>query len=72
MAERVIVNPEVCHGKPVIRGTRIMVANILSLVAGGQTIKQIKEYYPELAEEDIKAAISYAINSVQEEEIRLL
>ncbi len=55
--EHIIVNPDICHGKPTITGTRIMVANILSLLAGGYTIRQVEEYYPELNEEQIKAAI---------------
>lgn len=66
------INPKICHGKPVIKGTRIMVANILSLFAGGYTIKQILEYYPELKEKDVKEAIQYAIKIIQEEEIKLL
>jgi uncharacterized protein (DUF433 family) len=37
----ITVDPSVCHGKPIIRGTRIMVSNILSLLAGGYTIAQI-------------------------------
>lgn len=48
-----------------------MVANILSLLAGGYTFTQIEEYYPELKENQIKAAIQYAANTVQEEEIIL-
>ncbi len=69
--EQITINPNICHGKPTITGTRIMVANILSLLAGGYTIKQIEEYYPELQEDKIKAAIQYAATSVQEEEIVL-
>ena len=69
--EHISTNPAICHGKPVINGTRIMVANILSLLAGGYTFTQIEEYYPELKEEQIKAAIQYAATTVQEEEIIL-
>ncbi len=58
-APRIVVEPEICHGKQVVRGTRIMVENILSLLAGVYTIAQILEYYPELHEEDVKAAIEY-------------
>jgi uncharacterized protein (DUF433 family) len=56
-APRIVVEPEICHGKPAVRGTRVMLENILSLLAGGYTIAQILEYYPELHEEDVKAAI---------------
>ncbi|MBI3413156.1 MAG: DUF433 domain-containing protein [Candidatus Aenigmarchaeota archaeon] len=66
------VNPKICHGKPVIKGTRIMVANILSLFAGGYDTKRILEYYPELKEEDVKEAVQYATTVIQEEEITLL
>lgn len=65
--ERVIVNPDVCHGKPTIRGTRIMVTNLLSLLAGGYSIAQILGYYPEIEEGDVKAAIEYAARLVDEE-----
>jgi len=67
IAERIEVDPRVCHGKPIIKGTRIMVSNILSLLAGGYTIPQILDYYPELDEEDVKAAIAYAAGVVDEE-----
>jgi len=67
----ITVDPRVCHGKPIIRGTRIMVSNILSLFAGGYTIAQILDYYPELSQEAIKGALEYAIQVVGEEEIVL-
>jgi len=65
------VRENVCHGKPVIKGTRIMIANILSLIGGGYTLKDILEYYPELTEEQVKAAIEYALKVIQDEEIIL-
>ncbi|MBI2138731.1 DUF433 domain-containing protein [Candidatus Woesearchaeota archaeon] len=70
--ENIIIDPRICHGKPVIKGTRIMVANILSLMAGGYTIEKVLEYYPDLTREDVLAALQYAITAVQEEEIALL
>lgn len=60
LGERIVVDPEVCHGKPGIAGTRIMVANILSQLAGGYSVEQILEGYPELTYEDVIAAIQYA------------
>ncbi|MCS7207015.1 MAG: DUF433 domain-containing protein [Dehalococcoidia bacterium] len=66
---RIVIDPAICHGKPVVRGTRIMVENILSLLAGGYTIGQILEYYPELSEEDVRAALEYALRVVREEEM---
>lgn len=71
IAERIEVNPNICHGKPTIKGTRIMVANILSLLAGGYSLAQILDYYPELQEEDIKSAIEYALSAIGEQEIIL-
>ncbi len=65
--ERIAVDPDVCHGKPVVRGTRIMVTNILSLLAGGYTVPKIREYFPELTDEDISAAIAYAAGLVDEQ-----
>jgi len=67
----ITVDASVCHGKPIIRGTRIMVSNILSLLAGGYTIAQIVDYYPELSQEAIKGALEYAIQVVGEEEVVL-
>jgi len=71
MEDWITVDPGVCHGKPIIRGTRIMVSNILSLLAGGYAIAQILDYYPELSEEAIKGALEYAIQVVAEEEVVL-
>jgi uncharacterized protein (DUF433 family) len=55
---RVEVNPAICGGKPVIRGTRIMVRNILGMVAGGYTVDRILTAYPDLAREDVNDALS--------------
>ena len=69
MNERIAIDPKVCHGKPCVRGTRILVANVLSLLAGGYDFARIRENYPELTDEDIRAAIEYAREVVQDEEI---
>jgi len=52
-----VVDPEICSGKPHIRGTRIMVKNILGMIVGGYTIDQIVEAYPELTRDDVNAAL---------------
>lgn len=65
----VVVDPNICSGKPVIRGTRIMVRNILGMVAGGYTIDRIVEAYPELTPEDVQAALQYAAQVVDEEQV---
>lgn len=70
--ERIVIDKNICHGKPCIKGTRIMVTNILSLLAGGYDIPRILAYYPELSREDIKAAIEYILESIEGEEVHLI
>jgi len=67
--ERVSVDPKVCGGKPCIRGTRIMVKNILGMVAGGYTIEKILEAYPELTRDDVVGALDYASQVIDEEKV---
>ena len=69
MNGRITINPSVCHGKPCIAGTRIMVTNILSQLAGGYSIEQILQGYPELTREDVLAAIEYAVAVISDEEL---
>ena len=67
--DRIEVNPAVCSGKPVIRGTRIMIRNILGMIAGGYNMERILASYPDLTEEDVRAALEYAARVVDEEQI---
>ncbi len=67
--DRIEVNPAICSGKPVIRGTRIMVRNILGMIAGGYTVEQVLEAYPDLTREDVNAALEYAAKVVDEEQV---
>lgn len=67
--ERIVVNPKVIVGKPVIKGTRIPVDAIIRRFAEGMSIKEILEEYPNLKEEDIKAALEYAAKVVSGEEV---
>jgi uncharacterized protein (DUF433 family) len=69
MNERIAVDRQICSGKPVIRGTRIMVKNILGMVAGGYTMERILQAYPELTKEDVSAALEYAAEVVAEEQV---
>lgn len=71
MYDRITASPAVCSGKPCIRGTRIMVKNILGMIAGGYTIEQILHAYPELSREDIVEALEYATNVIDEEKVIL-
>ena len=63
------VNPAVCSGKPVIRGTRIMVRNILGMIAGGYSIEKILDCYPELSRESVNAALEYAAKVIDEDQV---
>lgn len=58
--ERIEINPHILVGKPVIKGTRISVSLILNLLAHDYSIARILEAYPQLTEEDVKAAMEYA------------
>ena len=58
--DRVELNPKVCNGKPVIKGTRIPVSVILDQIADGDSWDTIIKGYPELRREDIQAALLYA------------
>ncbi|MGH7975177.1 MAG: DUF433 domain-containing protein [Limisphaerales bacterium] len=69
MNDRIIIDSGICSGKPVIRGTRIMVKNILGMIAGGYTVERVVQAYPELTKEDVSAALEYAARAVAEEQI---
>ena len=71
MYDRITADPTVCSGKPCIRGTRIMVKNILGMIAGGYTIERILNAYPELSREDVVEALEYATNVIDEEKVIL-
>ncbi len=60
MLGRITANPEIFGGKPIIRGMRISVELILSLLAQGEAAESILEDYPELEPEDIRACLAYA------------
>ena len=69
MEDRISVNAQICSGKPCIRGTRIMVKNILGLIAGGCPVERIIETYPELTRDDVAAALDYASQVIDEEKV---
>lgn len=60
MSERVVVNPDVCNGKPVVRGTRITVQTVLEFLAAGDSVEDVLEEYPSLTREDVQACLDYA------------
>jgi uncharacterized protein (DUF433 family) len=66
LLSRITINPNVCFGKPCIRGHRIWVSLILDLFAGGMTVKEILDNYPFLDETDIRACIAYGAEMARE------
>jgi len=58
--ERITTDPEICHGKPVIRGLRYPVENLLELLASGMTIEDIIADHPDLERDDLLAALEFA------------
>jgi len=67
---RIELNPKVCNGKPVIKGTRIPVSVILEQIAEGETWDTLLVGYPELKKKDIQAALLYARASLDHTEVR--
>lgn len=67
--DRIVVDPDVMVGKPIIKGTRIPVDLILKLLAQGENINEILEDYPHLTVDDIKAALEYGAEVINTEEI---
>ena len=65
--DRISADPQVCHGKACIRGTRIMVSVVLDNLAEGHTAQEIIREYPSLALEDIQAAVAYAAELAREQ-----
>ena len=60
MQQRISINPSVCHGKPVVTGTRVLVSTLLGALAGGDSIAKVLEDYPNVTEEDVEAAFAFA------------
>jgi uncharacterized protein (DUF433 family) len=66
--KRIIIDPEIRHGKPFIKGTRVSIEVILGSLAGGMEIKDIAKDY-DIKKEDVQAAAEYAMKIVANEEI---
>lgn len=72
MNQRIAVNPKIHFGKPCVAGTRIPVQSVLELVREGLPFDQIiRDYYPDLDEQDIRACVQYAIDVLAAEDIHL-
>ena len=68
---RVTTDPQVCHGKPCIAGTRIMVSVVLDNLAAGLTPEEIVETYPTLTVAGVRAAVAYAAELTKERVVLL-
>ena len=69
--DRIVVSRDIVHGKPRIAGTRVMVYQVLDLLAAGKTIAEItsEDYFPDIIEADIRACIAYASQVIRDEQV---
>ena len=67
--DRIVVDPKILVGKPVIKGTRIAVEHIIDLLAAGWSLETILNNYPQLKREDIAAALKYAAEILKQEKV---
>lgn len=70
LLKRITIDPNVCHGKPTLRGTRYLVESILEYLAGGDSVDQILAEFPDLERDDILACIAYANEALKFKDIR--
>ena len=66
MLSRISIEPNICFGKPCIRGHRIWVSLVLNLLAGGVSIEEILQQYPGVEKEDILACFAYASEVIED------
>ena len=71
LLERISIDPNVCFGKPCIRGTRIWVSLILDFLANGMSMEELLAEYPQLEVEDICAAIAYGAEMARERYVEI-
>lgn len=71
LLNRIEVNPNICFGKPCIKGTRIWVSLILDLLASGYSIEKILEEYPYINEDDIRDCIAYGAEMTREKFVEI-
>lgn len=71
LLDRISIDPNVCFGKPCVRGTRIWVSLILDALAAGAPHEELLDNYPQLEPDDIRAAIAYGAEAAREHFIRV-
>ncbi|MBI2583725.1 MAG: DUF433 domain-containing protein [Candidatus Aenigmarchaeota archaeon] len=69
VSERIVTDPKILAGKPIIKGTRISVEFIMELLSSGMSVEEIVKEYPHLKREDVLAAIEYATRALRHEEV---
>ena len=67
--DRIEINPAICHGKPVVRGTRVMVSQILGALSGGDSIADVLADYPSITSKDLLAVFAFAGSLAQFEDM---
>ena len=70
--KRISIDPEICHGTPCIKGHRIMVYQIIDMIADGASFAEIIGEYPGIIREDIVACLEYANYLIRNEEVRIV
>lgn len=65
LLSRITIDPEICHGKPVIRGLRYPVESMLEYLAAGESIEEVLREFPDLEREDLLACLEFAKRSLQ-------
>lgn len=67
--DRIVVSRDIVHGKPRIAGTRVMVYQVLDLLAAGKTSAEItsEDYFPDITDEDVRACLAYASQIIRDE-----
>ncbi|MBI4452562.1 DUF433 domain-containing protein [Candidatus Woesearchaeota archaeon] len=68
ISKYIVADSEICHGKPTFKGTRVLVSDIIELVAAGESVESIIRGYPSLTREMIRDALEYAAKSVSGEQ----
>ena len=71
MRDRIVIDPNICHGQACVRGTRIPVHQLVRMLANGDTIEDLVADYPSLEREDILACLEYAASLAEEQVIVL-
>jgi len=71
LLQRISINPEICFGKPCIRGHRIWVSLVLDFLASGSSLEDILEDYPQLEREDVLACIAYGADMTRERYVEI-